>query len=143
MPTATTSPGPEQAYKDKLAQGRFELQKCGGCGKHVFYPRVVCPHCGADKLGWVAASGAGTVYSATVVRRKPDAGGDYNVSLIDLDEGVRLMSRVVDVSPDAVCIGQRVTASVQITPEKGLIVFHQKAGKAIEAINSGALKREW
>lgn len=115
MPTATTSPGPEQAYKDKLAQGRFELQKCGGCGKHVFYPRVVCPHCGADKLGWVAASGAGTVYSATVVRRKPDAGGDYSVVLVDLAEGPRMMSRVVDIEPGSVKIGMKVKA--RIAPE--------------------------
>ncbi|NBS59752.1 MAG: DNA-binding protein, partial [Betaproteobacteria bacterium] len=73
MPT----PGPEQTYKDKLAQGAFEIQKCAGCRQHVFYPRVVCPHCGVDKLDWVKASGSGTVYSTTVVRRKPEAGGDY------------------------------------------------------------------
>jgi len=69
-PLPMPTPGPEHVYKEKLAQGSFEIQKCAGCGKHVFYPRVLCPHCGADKLGWVAASGAGTIYSTTVVRRK-------------------------------------------------------------------------
>ena len=108
-------PGPEQTYKDKLAQGAFEIQKCAACGKHVFYPRVVCPHCGADKLGWVAASGAGVVYSTTVVRRKPEAGGDYNVALVDLAEGPRMMSRVVGVEPAAVKIGMKVRA--RIAPE--------------------------
>ena len=132
------STGVQSHHQAALDQGNFLIQHCGACSKHVYFPRESCPHCGAADLAWVAPSGDGTVYSVTTVRRKPDAGGDYNVSLIDLDEGVRLMSRVVDVSPDAVCIGQRVTASVQITPEKGLIVFHQKAGQAIEAINSGA-----
>ena len=132
------STGVQSQHQAALDQGNFLIQHCGACSKHVYFPRESCPHCGAAELAWVAPSGDGTVYSVTTVRRKPDAGGDYNVSLIDLDEGVRLMSRVVDVSPDAVCIGQRVTASVKMTPEKGLIVFHQKAGQAIEAINSEA-----
>ena len=115
VPSSMPTPGPEQTYKDKLAQGAFEIQKCAGCGQHVFYPRVVCPHCGAEKLGWVKASGSGTVYSTTVVRRKPEAGGDYNVALIDLAEGPRMMSRVVGVEPTAVKIGMKVRA--RIAPE--------------------------
>lgn len=105
-------PGPEKIYRDKLAQGRFEIQKCAGCGLHVFYPRVVCPHCGSSKLDWVSPSGRGTVYSTTVVRRKPADGGDYNVALIDLEEGVRMMSRVVESAPDQVKIGQRVKSRI-------------------------------
>ena len=104
--------GPEHHYKQKLAQSRFEIQKCGACAKHVFYPRVLCPHCGADKLGWVAASGNGVVYSSTVVRRKPEAGGDYNVALVDLAEGPRMMSRVVGLEPTAVKIGMKVKARI-------------------------------
>jgi uncharacterized OB-fold protein len=132
------SAGVQSHHQAALDQGNFLIQHCGACCKHVYFPRESCPHCGAADLAWVTPSGHGTVYSTTTVRRKPDAGGDYNVSLIDLDEGVRLMSRVVDVSPDAVCIGQRVTASVQMTSEKGLIVFHQQAGKVVTAINSEA-----
>lgn len=43
-----TPAGPEKQYFDKLAAGRFEIQRCAGCGKHVFYPRVLCPHCGGE-----------------------------------------------------------------------------------------------
>lgn len=134
------STGVQRQHQAALDQGNFLIQHCGACSKHVYFPRESCPHCGSANLAWVAPSGHGTVYSVTTIRRKPDAGGDYNVSLIDLDEGVRLMSRVVDVSPDAVLIGQRVTASVQMNEEKGLIVFHQHAGKAVDAINSEAEK---
>ena len=105
-------PGPEKTYQDKLAQGIFEIQRCASCRKHVFYPRVLCPHCGAGQLDWTAPSGRGTVYSTTVVRRKEADGGDYNVALIDLDEGPRLMSRVVTVAPSAVRIGMAVKAHV-------------------------------
>ena len=61
--------------------------------------------------------------SYTVVARKAEAGGDYNVVLVDLDEGVRLMSRVEGVDPHSVKIGQRVKARVQVTDGKGLVLF--------------------
>src|SRR3546814_7529570 len=60
----------------------------------IFYPRAICPHSGSTNLEWRDASGRGTVYSTTVVRRKPDRGGNYNVALLDLEAGPRMMSRV-------------------------------------------------
>ena len=104
--------GPEKQYLNRLAAGRFEIQKCAGCARHVFYPRVLCPHCGADQLDWVAPSGRGTVYSTTIVRRKPADGGDYNIVLVDLAEGVRLRSRVCGIAPEQVKIGMAVSARV-------------------------------
>ena len=111
--------GPEKQFFDRLAAGRFEIQRCAGCARHVFYPRVLCPHCGGGKLDWVAASGRGTVYSTTVVRRKPADGGDYNVCLVDLAEGVRLMSRVAGMPPADVKIGMAVQARIA----EGLVEF--------------------
>lgn len=113
--------GVELAYQKQLDAGIFMIQRCGGCTRHVFYPRELCPHCGSTSLQWVAPVGTGTVYAVTTVRRKPDAGGDYNVSLIDLDEGVRMMSRVERTG--AVRIGDRVCARVRVTEGKGLVVF--------------------
>jgi uncharacterized OB-fold protein len=63
------------------------------------------------------------VYAVTTVRRKPSEGGDYNVSLIDLDEGPRLMSRVANLPPDEVKIGQRVGARVLVEEGRGVVVF--------------------
>lgn len=111
--------GPEKQYLDRLAAGRFEIQQCAACRRHVFYPRVLCPHCGAGRLDWVAASGRGTVYSTTVVRRKPADGGDYNVCLVDLAEGVRMMSRVAGLPPADVKIGMAVKARIA----EGLVEF--------------------
>jgi uncharacterized OB-fold protein len=74
-------------------------------------------------LRFVPALGTGTVYAVTTVRRKPEAGGDLNVSLIDLDEGPRLMSRVVNLDPDQVRIGQRVRARVLQAQGQSLLVF--------------------
>jgi uncharacterized OB-fold protein len=130
----TTTPAKEGAtgvqafHQAELDAGRFLIQRCTGCGKHVYYPRESCPHCGSAALEWKATSGLGTVHAVTTVRRKPAEGGDLNVSLIDLDEGVRLMSRVDNLPPAAVRIGQRVKARVQVKDGRGLVLFDAAEG---------------
>lgn len=118
-----SAPGIQAQHQQALDQGRFLIQHCGGCGRHVYFPRELCPHCGHLGLDFVAPSGLGTVYAATTVARKPEQGGDYNVSLVELDEGVRLMSRVEGPAPAAVQVGQRVKARVQLRDGQGLVVF--------------------
>ncbi|MEY2952941.1 MAG: hypothetical protein RLZZ401_1028 [Pseudomonadota bacterium] len=124
------SQGVQLQHQTALDAGQFLIQQCAACARPVYYPREVCPHCGSGQLSLVAPQGSGTVYACTTVRRKADAGGDYNVSLIDLDEGVRLMSRVANLAPDAVRIGQLVKARVQITDGKGVVVFDALTGGA-------------
>lgn len=127
-----------QAWQRALDQGRFLIQRCGGCGQAVFQPRELCPHCGHAPLAFEAPAGTGTVYATTVVRRKPAEGGDYNVALIDLDEGCRLMSRVEGLGPTEVRIGQRVQARVQVSKDgKGLVLF-DPVGDPIAATAAGA-----
>lgn len=121
-------PGPLQRYREALQQGRFELQQCRDCGQHVFYPRVLCNHCGSASLKWVEASGRGEVYSTTVVRQKPEKGGDYNISIIQLDEGPRMMSRVINVTPEEVKIGTQVTAHVGLIDEQPAVLFSTGEG---------------
>ena len=110
-------------YQAELDAGRFCLQHCPQCQKHVFTPRELCPHCGASPLRWVRASGLGRVYSTSTIARKADAGGSYNVALIDLHEGVRMMSRVEGLAPEDVRIGQRVQAHVAQKDGRGLVLF--------------------
>jgi len=131
MTNAFSGPGPDAVFAAFLADGRFMLQQCDDCKKHVFYPRVLCPHCGSPKLAWQPASGQGTVYSTTVVRRKSEQGGDYNVALVDLHEGPRMMSRVDGISPHEVAIGMAVRAQIIDEPKKGkLLVFTLAQGGA-------------
>ncbi len=132
--TQATAPdqasGPEKTYFRELNAGNFQIQLCTSCDKHVFYPRIVCPHCGSGKLDWVKPSGKGTVYSTTVVRRKADAGGDYNVALINLEEGPRLMSRVEGIPPADVAIGMAVQADIIQQGESKLLVFRRQGDQA-------------
>ncbi len=116
--------GPEKAYHDALKAGKFQIQRCGACAQHIFFPRVICTHCGSSDLTWVAPSGKGTVYSTTVLRRKPEAGGNLNVALIDLAEGPRMMSRVEGIAAEEVKIGMQVSASIIQDNGAPLVVFH-------------------
>lgn len=116
-------PGPEARFKAFLAEGRFMIQRSRSTGVHVFYPRVAAPGTGETDLEWVAPSGLGTVYATTVTRQRPEQGGDYNIALIDLDEGPRLMARVDGIAADAVAIGMRVRASVGEIKGEPAVIF--------------------
>lgn len=100
--------GPEGTFREGLAAGRILLPHCRDCGRAHFFPRVLCPHCHSRALDWREAAGRGEIYTTTVVRRRPESGGDYNVCMVALAEGVRLMSRVEGIAPDAVRIGMAV-----------------------------------
>ena len=113
---------PEQEYKKFLAEGKFMIQRSKDSGKHIFYPRIAEPVTGSTNLEWVAPSGLGTVYAVTVVRAKPPA-PNYNVVLVDLAEGPRMMSRVEGIAPEAVKIGMKVKAKVIRQGEEGVVVF--------------------
>ena len=118
-----SNPGAQATYFAYLAQGEFMIQRCGQCAKHVFYPRTLCTHCGSERLQWVRPSGRGTVYSTSVVRKKKEEGGDYNVVLVDLEEDVRLMSRVDGIAPDRVAIGMPVQAKVVTEDGAAVLIF--------------------
>jgi hypothetical protein len=113
---------PDADYRRHLEAGRFMLQRSRGSGAFVFYPRVAEPGSGATDLEWVEACGRGSVYSTTIVRCKPPA-ADYNVALIDLVEGPRMMSRVVGIAAADVKIGMPVRARIVIDNDAPLVVF--------------------
>lgn len=115
--------GPDAYFRAGLSAGRILLQRARSNGECFFYPRICAPGTGEAELDWVEASGAGTVYSTTIVRRRADQGGDYNICLIELDEGPRLLSQVVETPPEAVSIGQRVVAHVGSIDGEPAILF--------------------
>ena len=98
---------PLATYQAHLEKGELAYQWSPEAQKAVFYPRVICPFTGSEKLEWRVSAGLGTVYAATVVHPARE-GAPYNVALIDCDEGFRLMSRVEDIAPEGVRIGMRV-----------------------------------
>ncbi len=102
--------GPSAEWDAALAEGRFLLQRPVDGGATAFPPRAFAPGTGAE-LEWFEASGHGTVYSATWIQRKPPE-PPYNVVLIDLAEGARMMGCVEGVSPETLHIGMAVKARI-------------------------------
>lgn len=104
-------------YWEGLAQGELRVQRCNSCSKAVFYPRALCPHCFSDQLSWIVASGKGTIYSYTVAHQAfgPFAADvPFIVIIAELEEGVRMMSRLLDAPRERVMVG----AAVKVTFEK-------------------------
>lgn len=121
---------PERSWLAALEQGRFLLQRRVSTGAFVFPPRVAEPRTGATDLEWAEASGAGVVYSVTVVSPRPPA-EPYTVALIDLAEGPRVMGRVEGVPPEQVGIGLAVQARVgHIDGVPALLFVPRESGDA-------------
>jgi uncharacterized protein len=113
---------PEVDFLKFLEQGSFRIQRSRSSGRHIFYPRVAEPLTGSTDLEWVEASGRGTVYSTTVIRQKPPT-PNYNLALVDLEEGPRMMTRVEGIAPEQVKIGMPVKAKIVREDDRALLVF--------------------
>ena len=94
-----------QPFFDATAEGKLLYGKCNACGEAHFYPRRHCPFCFSDKVEWQPASGKGTVYTYSVMRRAPVP---YCIAYVTLAEGPTMMTNIVDCDLDAVRIGQAV-----------------------------------
>ena len=112
------SAGPEAEYLAHLVAGRFMIQRSRGSGTFVFYPRVLVPGSGEPDLEWVEASGYGTVHALTVNRSRD---GAYNIALIDLAEGPRMLSCLEGV--ESAPIGTAVRARIKHAPDGPFVVF--------------------
>jgi uncharacterized OB-fold protein len=87
-----------RTFWEGVKNHKLMIQWCSDCKKFIFYPRIICPHCFSEKVSWVEASGQGRIHSYTVVHR---AGPPFNeqtpyvVAIVELDEGVRMISRII------------------------------------------------
>lgn len=99
-----------QPFWDAAARHELVHPRCDDCGQAFFPPHLVCQKCRSSAWSWVESAGRGTVYSFTIVHRAPQPGFDppYVLAVVDLDEGLELMTNLVGVDPDEVRIGQRV-----------------------------------
>jgi uncharacterized OB-fold protein len=102
-------------------RGVLRLQRCLACGRHQFYPRPFCLACDGDRLEWTDASGRGTVHSVTTVHVPviADLAPPYQVALVDLAEGPRLLATILSAAcgiGDAVTLAWRERADAPPMP---------------------------
>lgn len=106
---------PLAAYQEYCRQGLLAYQFCPDDGSVVFYPRVMSPVSGSANLEWRFSEGLGTVYATTAIHSRDK--DPYNVAIIELDEGFRMMSRVEDIPAQQVKIGMRVAVRMHTDEE--------------------------
>jgi uncharacterized protein len=92
-------------FWDAAREGRFLVPVCTACGKAHWYPRAICPFCASDKIGWRPASGKGTIYSYSYMRRVKEP---YVIAHVTLAEGPTMLTNIVDCDFEKVRIGQSV-----------------------------------
>lgn len=111
--------GITQPWWDATAEKRLLVQRCCACDRTQHFPRALCRHCGSTDLEYIEATGRGSVHSFTVVHRAPHPAftAPYVVALVDLHEGVRLLTNVVGCDPDAVHCDMRVRVGWEPLPD--------------------------
>lgn len=127
VPNSETRP-----YWEGTRRHTLLLQTCDSCGHAQLYPRMLCTRCKAEALSWKPSSGKGVVYSYTIIRRAPSkafkADVPYVLALVQLEEGVRLMTNIVGCAPEAVRIDLPVKVVYDdVTPEFTLPKFSPAA----------------
>lgn len=121
-PPTPEIPGPEvtpetDLFWEATARGELLVKVCTACEAAYWYPRARCPFCLSDSTEWQRASGHGTIYSYTIMRREPVP---YALASVTLDEGMWMLTNVVDCDLDTITIGQRVR-----------VVFHPTNGAPV------------
>jgi uncharacterized OB-fold protein len=126
--SGTSRPRPEpteysQGFWDACSREELVVQRCLPCRELRHYPQPMCPSCHSSEFDWAKLSGLGAVYSYTVAHRAFHPAWEdhvpYVIATIELDEGPRLVSDLLDVEPESIAIGQRVEVYFAELPGQG------------------------
>lgn len=115
-------------YWEAAKAGRLLIKRCNSCGRVHHYPRPFCPTCWSEDVEWHVASGRGTVYTYSIVFRNDlapfDEWGPYVPAVVELDEGPRLMTNLVDCDHDKLSVGMAVEVAFRdLTEEWSAPIF--------------------
>ncbi|MEM7016879.1 MAG: Zn-ribbon domain-containing OB-fold protein [Pseudomonadota bacterium] len=128
IPTPTPTSRPFWAG---LNEGKVCIQQCDDCGHWVFYPRTHCSACLSDALTWKEVSGNGNLYTFTITRQptSPHFMGDVPqlLAVVELDEGVRVTSTLVNVAEDDIKVGMRVKPNFDQVSDKMTLLRYEPA----------------
>lgn len=94
-----------KAFWEAATEQTLLVRKCRACGKFHHYPRAICPHCFSTEVEWITASGYGSIYAFSVMWKAKDP---YVLAYVTLEEGVSMLTNIVDCDFNAVRIGQQV-----------------------------------
>lgn len=105
----------DEPYFDAATQGKLMLKYCNDCKQHHHYPRALCPFCFSDKTEFKEVKGSGTVYSYSVTRTSGPV--PYAIAYVTLDEGITMLTNIVDCDLDTIRCGQKVEVTFKPSEE--------------------------
>jgi uncharacterized protein len=109
-------------WRETPERYRMEAGKCSKCGKIAFPSRLICPDCGSEEFTVINLSGKGKIVSHTVIRTAPDGFEDlapYAVGIIELDEGIKILSQITDCNPEDLKTGDRLVSKFRRMNQDG------------------------
>lgn len=115
-----------EMYWNGTKAGKLMLKACKNCGRLHYYPRALCPHCLSDDTFWLKCTGRGTIYTYSVMRRTKMP---YVIAYITLDEGITMLSNIVECDVETVFIGQAVE----------VVFLHTEGGHALPMFQPSSL----
>lgn len=123
VPVAPTTNAENEAFWQHANEGQFMIGHCTDCGEPHFYPRRICPFCFSSATELRPASGKGTIYAVSVMRRAPQP---YALAYVSLIEGPVVMTNIVNGDLDSLAIGQDVEVTFQDSTEGTKIPVFQR-----------------
>ncbi len=125
--------GEWKPFWDATARGELLIQECASCRERQFYPRAICTHCGGEPR-WLTASGRGTIYTFSIIQQNLvppfEEMSPYVLAMIDLDEGVRMMSNITDCALEDIEIGLPVEVHmVEAKPGLSIPYWRPRTGR--------------
>lgn len=133
---ALPTPTPETApYWEGARAGELRIQRCRACTQAYFYPRPYCPQCGSADVEWFVASGRATLASYIISERAaPGFDAPYAIAIVELEEGPRMMTNIVEAepTPERLVLDMALEVRFEDRGEITVPVF-APAGQAVEA----------
>jgi uncharacterized OB-fold protein len=120
-----------EAFWEGTRNGKLLVQTCNDCGARIFFPRKQCPECWSANLGWIEASGKAEIFAFSVTYEGVEAvfKDDLPIVLawVDLPEGIRMQSNIIDCDPDSIEIGQEVEVVFEKVTDEITLPFFRPA----------------
>ena len=126
-PTPTIT-GETRPFWEAAARGELLIQKCADCNQYQWYPRGFCSICWSSRIEWIKASGKGKVWTFTITRQNRAPGFKdelpYVLALVELEEGVKMFTNIINCDPESVKIGMAVkVAWISPSPDLHIAYF--------------------
>ncbi len=124
----------EQEFWDKCQDGTLYFQRCSSCNVWRFLPRYTCAKCGSFEFEWTPSTGRGSIFSWTVTHQAfhPAFAADvpYAAIVVELEEGVRMASRMINCSPDVITLDMPMEVCFERIADDFILPCFQPVGGA-------------